>query len=691
MITRGALALFLIAGCSEAPIVSDPAAVEALLPVSLTFVSDGDGKTDDQRTYRLMFEPGGVVDYYVFDADSPKGHTGTFAYDGHTLAMKFKDPDFHPDVRAAFAAGAKQVNLPFGVLGASSSKWSAGYADLLEDLHVIFGAALLGDQIDPEAAIDRAVAYGNAVIQSANKSDAPAVVVTSTISISHSAEMEIEICYQVGGCLPLHLSEFTVLGDPSPAEVQSSIADIGNSELGVVGGLPFRDTNSDPLEKWALLIVPFKSEISDRVTYHANRYTLVASGWDDGLKGITAKKGGLPLGYPADYPAGGYGYDYIEQKIGENHYQTLQLADGQANVAGIVSAILDPHHAHSPGVILFDSHGYSDGRLLTADLLNHLIVDGDPNSKVIDRDWQTAFGKFLDSLATAFPDHPDWELELSARDPNYPDDPYRSPYFYTGSSFSVSKPIDVGVYAVGLRPAFWQWLRSKGADFSRSLVYIGGCATTATDNLKDAIGAAAHFGMDQNTTPDSTLIFFYMVQNLFRHAHSAEEAYYNALRVLRTRGAIYPEDWYLDVFQNKGCAPAGTAQEDDPCIIGTREFLASSFRGYAADPGSPGVDLLTLGWLTDPSPGNIWWLLFKSRFYTATTQAKALSDCWDAWWMNMDPGSTTTGAVCNDMAPGVAPSVDEVGYATWLDHKAFDAVPQGMLTPAPRWTWNDSP
>src|SRR5206468_3451087 len=127
MMTRGALAVLCLIGCSDDPIVSDPAAVEALVPLSLRFVSDGDGRSDAARSYRLMFEPGGVVDFYVFDPDSPKAHTGTFAYDGHTLALKFKDADFHPDVRAALAIGGSEVTLPFGVLGASSSKWTAGY------------------------------------------------------------------------------------------------------------------------------------------------------------------------------------------------------------------------------------------------------------------------------------------------------------------------------------------------------------------------------------------------------------------------------------------------------------------------------------------------------------------------------------------------------------------------------------
>ena len=42
---------------------------------------------------------------------------------------------------------------------------------------------------------------------------------------------------------------------------------------------------------------------------------------------------------------------------------------------------------------------------------------------------------------------------------------------------------------------------------------------------------------------------------------------------------------------------------------------------YTTDAGFNGgqpANMLLVGWLSDPKPGNIWWLMWKSRWYIAS-------------------------------------------------------------------------
>jgi len=190
----------------------------------------------------------------------------------------------------------------------------------------------------------------------------------------------------------------------------------------------------------------------------------------------------------------------------------------------------------------------------------------------------------------------------------------------------------------------------------------------------------------------SANIFFYLVQHLYRHTHTAEEAYYNVLRVLRVKQWIFAEDRVLDALGAEPCKAYDAAT--DPCQVGDREGLALNFHGYAYSGSDDPISFLDGAWLTDVStsdpnrnPGNIWWLLFKSRWFIPDTGAvKSLSDCWDAWWKSGQVGGV--GDTCGAEAPGVPPNEDELAATAYLltNGPAPFSTSKPLL---PRWTWND--
>jgi hypothetical protein len=197
--------------------------------------------------------------------------------------------------------------------------------------------------------------------------------------------------------------------------------------------------------------------------------------------------------------------------------------------------------------------------------------------------------------------------------------------------------------------------------------------------LVNAFQARAYFAWSIEVNSASAMILYYLVQHLYRHTHTAEEGYYNVLRVLRTKQWIFDEDQLLAGFQNQ---PGATEANN-------RELMATSFHGYASDGSSNAVRFLDGGWLTDPKPGNVWWLLFKSRWFsTGSGAVNSLSDCWNKWWAPPTMQAGGVGDTCNPEAPGEAPSQDEVAVTAYLLTGKPDPFSTGKKL-LPRWTWND--
>jgi len=243
-------------------------------------------------------------------------------------------------------------------------------------------------------------------------------------------------------------------------------------------------------------------------------------------------------------------------------------------------------------------------------------------------------------------------------------------------------PVDYGGlgevrYFLSVTPAFWEWLASVGAKLDRSLVYIAACLTDETPDLRFAIAARAYFAFSvQAEVEVAAAVFNYMIAALARPTWTAEEVYYNILRVVATGEMIYQEDTLL----NGRLSPEASAQ---------RAILRFVFRGYGSRNGSV-LPYNGVGWLNDRlvDPGHIFWLLLSARAITSREEAfQKLEQCWtDVWSQGWAPALADPG--CTLMTMGAGPNEDEVAYAQYLLAGRTSLTYSSALLP--RWTLNDA-
>ncbi len=238
---------------------------------------------------------------------------------------------------------------------------------------------------------------------------------------------------------------------------------------------------------------------------------------------------------------------------------------------------------------------------------------------------------------------------------------------------------------VSLTPLFWKWIRTRNgfkAQLNNSLVYIASCLTDRTPDLRNAIGSRAYFAFSEPGPPKlAGAVFQYLVKHLVRNTHSAEEAYYNIIRIVNTQQKIYKEDNVFDNIPLKSAdLPGYPPQELVNCFHGSfwngREMQRYEETGWLGLKGSQ---------------GNIWWLAFTGRWGTnengSTAGANNLETCWNEYWKKGETAGFGD-VLCNAMDPGVAPTQDEVAYATYLitgePRLSFSGIK------AARWTLNDA-
>jgi hypothetical protein len=684
-------------GCEPPPetVTSDPNAVLALLPMSLSFVSDSDGQVPKAGAGAvLMFEPGGQCSLYREDDSGARATTGTCAFDGQRLQLQFTAPDFTHSGIATLDLTKTTVSLPFRVLsnGSGSSSWTIDQRGIISNLFLVFSSAFLGGTMTAEEAVDRTVAYGQA--QADMPADSPAAPASQGIaSVVKHDRRTLEICFVVSGCALVRLYNWVLSKvDGVPLNTQNPIvtSDILD-EIHLPGGEVPPDkvvkTDSDPLEKWALFFITQKIAVTRVFYIDGEDRTSRLYGWDEILRSVTAND-----------PSGEYGFDNIKSFVAGKGYPVVELsndlatADGTASLANLVLNLLPASkggsHAHSPGILYYLGHGGQNGEVIVGDTLDSFHPAGaDENDP---RSWADAYQGFIQDLFVKLPEaqFPGLAGGLTASAKQGPDRVLLKRMYIEGG-----KPILSGeqgyVHAIAVKPAFWKFIRDYGADFSRSLVYMDSCDTDATPDLREAISARAYFAYSDQQTIAATAIFYYLCQNLLRHTHTAEEAYYNVLRILRTKQTIYDEDTLLDGMPNWECDDGILAPL---CQANTREQLATTFHGYglgpsATPPQTGMVNYLDGAWLTDEKPGNIWWLLFKHRWYINSGMVQSLLSCWTDWWSMGDQGPMTVAPTCYDEAPGEAPTQDEVATASYMDVGA-PVVPTSKLL-LPRWTWND--
>jgi hypothetical protein len=180
-----------------------------------------------------------------------------------------------------------------------------------------------------------------------------------------------------------------------------------------------------------------------------------------------------------------------------------QSGETPATVVNITDALLE---GDTPGYLQVFTHGMTGGALMTADYL------GDTNERAVSS---------LQDLLT--------KIRL-----NYPS-------FPTDAVTIMFAPKIPAEGFASLTPQYWTWLRSKGADFSRSLVYMSACLTDQTtasppiSALNAAIQARAYFAYSEEASQDlASAVAAYLPDLLSRPTTSAEEVYYWSFPLTRS-------------------------------------------------------------------------------------------------------------------------------------------------------------
>ena len=298
-----------------------------------------------------------------------------------------------------------------------------------------------------------------------------------------------------------------------------------------------------------------------------------------------------------------------------------------------------------PGFVIFSTHGNKSGTLLTGD---QVAVEGTKDQP----NFLGAYRKFKAELKSE-----DLASLASYKLPN------GTPTFFVGirddenskCSFKILDWDDTCDWEVQITPAFWKWLATQGVSFADSLVFISACETDETPVLRNEIKARSYFAFSKDVDPPfATAVEEYLVQDLARPTHSPEEAYYNMVRIEKTRQMIYDEDHLFD-------GVVGLGEEADSVeILDGWGWNGSKFVRYWGN-GWNGFEV---------DPGEVWWMLFAGRWdNNSSNGAKKLQECYDEYWSKGNPGGLAH-EYCNAANVGIPADrsrlSNDVAYAIYL-------------------------
>ena len=624
---------------------SQPLPVPSDIEQAVYFLAEDSSGTKVASDARiaLMFEPNGRAALYLASSTEELAYHGTWNYEEGHLSLKFTAEDFRPDATFELNLADNTVAMPFLVFGTGTgtSTWKRGSLSVVPKTMAVFAA----DAADPDAgatpdqALDEAVGVAQAMIDSGDPNvdvgpvaargairrtsagrtaaDAGLAVGAPSPRIDSVTKLQdgLHIEYEDGPAIDVALTGWTA--EPSDATALTVGPIASDPRVRLDPARPGQGTD-DPANKRAVFIVPFASR-----KYVGRNWTML-------LPNKTLAWFGVETGLIK--PPGGFNWNTEAANLRGVGYDVATAFDANASLSKIIE-LLGGKSSSAPGLVIFNTHGASNGDLSTG-------VDLGPTDDVAG-----AEGKLAAALAEVSGTYPD----LATFEGGTAEKPK------TLSLFAVERSDDptMGEIFLAITPAFWRWLGSHGASFGRSLVYISACSTDASPDLREAIHARAYFGWA--TDINSTLagaVGNYLIESMVRPTHTSEEAYYNIFRIVSTRQRIYDEDQDFEDSIASGLA-------------GSTGFL-DLLHGYGWD-GSALVPYATSGWLDrEMNPGNVWWLVFAARWdQHATDGADALVKCEMTYWQTGEQAGLRD-AFCNAAAPGGVPSSDEVGYATFV-------------------------
>jgi hypothetical protein len=658
-------------GPAETPGVPAPGVPVALEQVVYFLVTDSSGtKPTEGTNVMLLFEPGGRAILYATSPADALSHHGTWTYNSGSLALTFTAVDFAPEATFALGLTDDTVSMPFQVfsMDAGTSTWRRGALSIVSMAQAIFGAAVADpDIVNPRAdeAVDEAYRAVKALADSGyalrddiatdgiatsggpgvtlaawhlpgptpRAENAPGPKIKSVTRVANGVSIEFE------GAPTVSVPLYNWAADPaSPAPlVTGPIA--ADPRVRLDSGSPHNGA-SDPREKTAVLISPFQTG-----RFYGNVWANLvpdrAATW-------------LSLNVGSHAPSRGFDWTGIQAKLVKHGYSVKPVMNEAATLVGIIEG-LRTVSGRAPGFVIVNTHGMADGSLATGVDLGQVGDD------------EAVAGAWWATLATL---RPAGVSDLLTFEGGTPDNPK------TIGRMALPRDEAVGVsdYFLSLKPAFWRWLAGRGASLDRSLVYMAVCLTDATPALREAIHAKAYFAWNEPVNPYlAGSVASYLVDDLARPTHNAEEAFYNIFRVVATRSTIYDYD---RVF---GQAIPGAINKGTPFL----DF----FRGWGWD-GATLIPYGTSGWLDRTmNPGSVWWMVFVARWdNVAAAGAAKLVDCYNTYWKDGRPGGIAD-EFCNSANPGGTPTADEVGYATYL-LTGTQLMPYSR-TVVPRFTLND--
>lgn len=579
--------------------------------------------------------PDGKAQLYASQELDGLGYLGTYSYGQGQLNVQFEHPDFVRKGQVTLDPSQATVTLPFQVFSddPGSSTWKRHEVDVVHNIRQVFYGLIMAGASEDEA-LARAYDYAQAMVSVARQSSklelaqlAPELVKAE----QSSTGIELIYSYPKGlfdtpAFLPLDVQ---LIGWADPALGQKlNTSPLASDPRVHLDPLPPTNSEADPSNKSALFISPFHGE--RLFQWSANRGVVTAS------FGEWSK------------------LDSKKQLLEAKGYSVKTLIDEEASVVNIIRALKT-----SPGFINFHTHGFGEGVLSTGTYLGRTVEEAQSllQERVAKELRDANFGSVL-TCAYA-------------------------PQACAIGTANVSRSMRPNAQAhfVTVNPGFWSWMGANGADFTQSLVLITACSTDETPHLREAIQSRAYFAMNVvSTSKVSGALIDYFVQTLGRRTRSAEEVYYNIMRVTRTGLKIYKEDNLLD---------GATTWS----YRGQNFSLSANFNGYFY-PGPEGEvhPYRTAGWLGSAQiadPGVIWWLLASARWSQNTeTGVKNLRRCWDEYWSSGRKAPALGDPDCHNREVGSSPpKAAEVGYALYL-YSGKDLLSfEGVLVE--RWTLNE--
>ncbi len=636
-------------------------------PVQNVYYWEGDDNGDvpgDGSHMFLLFEPNGSADLMVENDADRLTIGGQWDYDGGEMSLSFADENLTTDVSFDLDLDADEIVMPFRLLSggeAGESTWIRSTADPLTYLGSIFLIATGGvdDASGPEA-VERVTDYANAVIeangeQPSNLRGAPSQdggglpdpgringVETVKDAAGNVIDREVRIHWSDGPPTTMLLWTWSTPGTADLALTPGPLADDPRTHLPTE---PSGNTSGDPATKRAVFIEPLNS-----------------------FKSFTWNK----LFGPALQPSGGFDWGDMSDTLEDRGYSVTEVEDEEAGVVGMTKALLD---GGDPGVIVVNTHGAASGSIMTPDLIldppaTTVRAAGGKSAKA---DWDRAFS----------------ELEKDLIEAGYGD---LVTYRNAAGMMAVSHMTvhvtgkDPNATYLALTPAYWDWLREKkGLDLSKSLVFMGACDLDRSD-LRDHVRAGSFWAFNREIPPETAgAIARYVIESVAKPTWTAEEAFYNTVRVVNTKQMTYQHDKVLDGMVPAEHVSSGTPK---PLFDPNQTPLDKGFvlNAYAMR-GTTAVPYAGHGWL-DPkavSGAQVWWMTWAARWGQDANQgAGNLDQCWSGFWSRGTNGGLAS-PFCNAANTGSTPTQPEVEYAKWL--LTGQSPPADSLT---RWTLDES-